>query len=352
MKRSHPETHKLYDDYKAQRTKSFHLPNQPEIAKKPATNAENAAYCSDSTTANSNDDTNQCFETKAVSEANILNESSDDNDRSVNEINKVVKSDENFEISPRNLDILSRIIDEKLKNALDKANKVDDIGPNTEILELKAEINGLKKECKELRLAAEKSAASKRQLQSELQTVDKLLHERKLIIRNISVCDVEKPLKSVETLFKEVMMLENIKIVHCCIIPTAKTSKMSNKETILIELNRAQDCKTILRQTSKLKNTGIFIEVDTSPFQRKRKNKLMVLRKELLRRKPELKVLVRDTTIVVNGKHFYWDDVEGLCHDFKGELTELNGAEYLKRITGLDLKEFIIFLLNYNVQTI
>ncbi|XP_065364399.1 uncharacterized protein LOC135957553 [Calliphora vicina] len=382
MKRAHPEINKIYEDFKAHKIKPGHLPNLVHaleaqmLSRNFATAAENGASGSDSNAAYSNDDTNQFSEVNNTLENNTMCYSSDENEESLNTANEKsykesqqqeVNNFENrpLELSSNTLEIFGKLIDEKLQHfvkqkeynqlndkvdELIKRNPTNNASSETALTELKTEMDNLKKECAVLRLAVQQSQASKRQLQNELQTVDKLLHQRKLIIRNIQVFDSEQPLKSVKKLFTEKLDLPDIKIINCSIIPSLKTSNDSNKECLSLELDSPQACKAIFRQAHKLKNTGIYIESEISPFQRKRKNKLMVLRKELLRRKPDLKVLVRDITLVVNGKNFYWDDVEGLCHDGKHEAIELNGVEYLNMLSGLDISEFISILQNYNIQ--
>lgn len=373
MKRSHPEINKMYETFKAQKSKIGQLQNRMQISREfPA--------------ANENGDNNSFL----ITESKGAYESSEDNDedstlmtnREILETNENSKEslqpipinnqNTTIELSSKTLEAIGNIIDEKLKHfvkqtdynylneKVDMLTKLQDTkqqpqsssSPAT-IGELKTEVENLKKECLLLRSAVQKSQASKRQLQNELQIVDKLLHQRKLIIRNIIVHEPEHPLRSVEKLFRERLNLYDMKIVNCCIIPAIESFsiKESNKVNLSVEMENTQDCKLILKQVHKLKNTGIFIELEISKFQRQRKNKLMVLRKELLKRKSDLKILIRDITLIVNGKKFYWDDVEGLCHDGKQEdALELNGVEYLNVVTGLDLKEFVNVLQNYNVQ--
>ncbi|XP_037823022.1 uncharacterized protein LOC119611502 isoform X2 [Lucilia sericata] len=350
MKRAHPEVNQIYENYKANKIK--------------AGSDSNATY--------SNDETNQFNEVdNPLEAASAIYESSDENEEEKSCLEsqmQVVNNKECVaqELPAKTLEIFQQMIEEKLQNYVQqkeyeqlngKFNEIikkqpsSDVSTYAALSELKIEVDNLKKECAVLRVSLQQSQASKRQLQNELLTVERQLHERKLIIRNLTVKDPEQPLESVQKLLSNILNLDDIKILNCCVIPSTKTTaNTAHKECLSIELDSSQACKAILRQAHKLKDTGIFIEPEISPFQRKRKNKLMVLRKELLRRKPELKVLVRDTTLVVESKKFYWDDVEGLCHDGKYEAIELNGVDYLKQLSGLDLREFINVLQNYNIQ--
>ncbi|KAI8121254.1 hypothetical protein FF38_00840 [Lucilia cuprina] len=372
MKRAHPEVNQIYENYKTHKIKVGQFPTLAQIQE--AQNiTSNIASGSDSNATYSNDETNQFNEVdNPLEAASAIYESSDENEEEKSCLESqlpVVNNNKQCvaqELPAKTLEMLQQMMEEKLQNYAQKKeydqlnNKINVLiksqpsnitGMDTAILELRTEVDNLKKECSVLRVALQQSQASKRQLQNELQTVERQLHERKLIIRNLTVKDPEQPLESVQKLLSNILNLEDIKILNCCVIPSTKSSaNTGHKECLSLEFDSSQACKAILRQAHKLKDTGIFIETDISPFQRKRKNKLMVLRKELLRRKPDLKVLVRDTTLVVESKKFYWDDVEGLCHDGKYEAIELNGVDYLKELSGLDLREFINVLQNYNIQ--
>lgn len=401
MKRGHPEISKIYDSYKIYRIKTGQLPNISHMLEgkidlnKTGSGGSSMGMGTGSACGDSNEDNNSYFEATNILDNSEIgdeekqSENSEDNEDSLNMTRDNSENNENskesqqppqqqyenvpVELSDKTLEAIGKLMDEKLQNFVKQSDfeqlslKVEHLNNKETLLEtshseeidiisspalgaLKKELESVKQECAALRLAVQQSQASKRQLQNELQTVDKMLHQRKLIIRNIKIVDPSKPLKTIEKLFRERLHLDDIKIINCTIIPSTKSTPESCKECICIELQNPQDAKEIFRQTHKLKDTGIFIESEISPFQRKRKDKLMVLRKELLRRKPELKVLVRNTTLVVNGKNFYWDDVEGLCHDSYKDAIELTAVEYLKSLTTLDLSEFINILQNYNIQ--
>ncbi|XP_073835544.1 uncharacterized protein [Musca autumnalis] len=388
MKRGHPEINKIYDSYKMYRIKTGVLPHISQIIAGCKMDVNNGKFERDDSSGivgDSNDDENcsQYIEASVVLDSSELGdgendaeaeaedennknyENSDNDDDFTNpqptEANEGGNSDNiNINISERDsttnhlTEVINKIVEEKLKDFVrqsDVETFQKSSSDTTAFNQLKKEVDNLKKECSALRLAVQQSQASKRQLQNELESVDKLLHQRKLIIRNLKLKDDQKPQKSIEIFLCKKLGLEDIKIINCTIIPPTKPFSVdSKKKCLLIELQNPLDAKNILRQIPKLKDTGIFIEPEISPLQRKRKDKLMIVRKELLRRKPDLKVMVRNTTLVVEGQQFYWDDVEGLCHDANREALELNAIEYLKKLTTLDLKEFIDILQNYDVQ--
>ncbi|XP_061386318.1 uncharacterized protein LOC133321247 [Musca vetustissima] len=385
MKRGHPEINKIYDSYKMYRIKTGVLPHISQIIA--GYKMESAKYDKDDSSGivcDSNDDENgsQYIDASVVLDSSEMgdgeneaepdadddnknSEHSDNDDDFTNPQTTEVNSEgnsENINSSrekqneiPKNLaEIINKIVEEKLKDFVRQADiekmQNSSSSESMAILELKQEVENLRKECSTLRHAVQQSQASKRQLQNELQSVDKLLHQRKLIIRNLKLHDEQLPQQSVEKFLTQKLGLNDINIVNCTIIPSTKPSLDTKKKCLCIELQNHLDAKNILRQIPKLKDTGIFIEPEISPLQRKRKDKLMIIRKELLRRKADLKVMVRNTTLVVEGQQFYWDDVEGLCHDANKEALELNAVEYLKKLTTLDLKEFLDILQNYDVQ--
>ncbi|XP_075156392.1 uncharacterized protein LOC142229702 [Haematobia irritans] len=387
MKRGHPEINKIYDSYKIYRIKTGILPNLHQVSDG-KTDGKFDKDDSCGIIGDSNDENEAYVEAAAILDSSEIGEGDEDNKQSENSENDddSIQMTNNGQSTEGHLETtelhknttepsshlmasINMLLDEKLKEFVrhsdfqqlvkmvkdcDESKNRLNLQPKTEehdtIAELKKEMENLKQECTALRLAVQQSQASKRQLQNELQSVDKMLHQRKLIIRNLKVPDIANLQKSVQRLFTETLGLDDIKILNCCTIPSTKTPPDSNRKCILVELQNNADAKVIFRQIPKLKDTGIFIESEISPAQRKRKDKLMIIRKELLRRKPDLKVLVRDTTLVVNGQHFYWDHVEGLCHDGNKEALELNAIEYLKALTSLDLREFMDILLNYDVQ--
>ena len=219
---------------------------------------------------------------------------------------------------------------------------------SSNMLKLQSDIENLKEECKALRLDVKKTNVSKIKLQSEIQRLDSLLNERKLIIINMKVTNSRQPRTDVENLFKNTLNLNEIKMVRCTV---SRTEHRTSTTITTIELLRAEDCSLVLSQADKLKNTGITIEPELSPLLRAQRNKLMILRKELLSRKPELNVIIRYATLLVEGKQFYWDKFDGLCHDFTcPEVTEIDSVKYMNQLTGLDVSEFIYVLRQYHIR--
>ena len=219
---------------------------------------------------------------------------------------------------------------------------------SSDMLKLQSDIDNLKEECKNLRLYVKKMNITKIKLQNEVQRLDTLLNERKLVIINMEITNRRQPRTDVENLFKNKLNLNEIKIDRCTVSP--KRRRTSTTITT-IELLRPEDCRLVLNQVDKLKDTGITIEPELSPLLREQRNKLMILRKELLNRKPELNVIIRYATLLVEGKQFYWDKFDGLCHDLTCPgAAQIDSIKYMKRLTGLNVREFINVLRKYHVK--
>lgn len=364
MRRYHPEISKIYEEPNMSRYRNSKTPAAAHIVQDSKRNLdiEGKDNSSKETTVIEiiDDDDDDAAEDNTDYSESVHQES----------IPSPTVEETSSEISVTNLKKLEVIINQKLQNLVtetgfkqlsDEVNKLVKINTKKDtenaaiVKELKSEIESLREEYNSLRLAVTESQASKRQLQNELQKLENRLQQRKLIIRNIKISNMEQPINDVKKLFKENLDLHNVSILRCAIIPCSKTSSSSNTSdtgTISVELSKAEDCKLVLKRMHKLKNSKVFIESELSPLQRKRKNKLMIIRRELLNRTPDLKVLVRDATLVVKSKNFYWHDTDGLCHDdcSSPEAMQTSGVEYLKNLTGLDLEEFLNILQKYDVK--
>lgn len=359
MRSYHPEISKLYEAKELRKTAA---PVATYAVKKSKTNSDDSKANKDSS---GNDDV-----VEIVDEDDVENNTATGELTHQKSMSGAVIKESLMGLSAESLKKLKVMISEKLQNLItttgfnevrDEVNKLVKLNAkketqNASIVEkLKSEIDSLKKECSDLRLAVVQSQASKKQLQNELHKLETRLQQRKLIIKNLKISNTEQPITEIEKLFKENLGLHNVRVLSCNIIPCSNTSTTSgtpNTEIISVELSKAEDCKLVLKQMHKLRNSKVFIEPELTPLQRKRKNKLMVVRRELLSRKSDLKVLVRNTTLVVKGKNFHWDDTDGLCHDISTspETLQTSGVEYLKSITGLDLTDFLNILQKYDIK--
>lgn len=144
------------------------------------------------------------------------------------------------------------------------------------------------------------------------------------------------------------VQLENVSVIG------NRNRQHSDRQTLLVEVVRECDVNAIFRKSGCLKNTGIYIDSQMSKISLKRKEKLLVLRREMLRRNKSLKILVRNAQLLVCGTYFYWDDLLGLCLGnldmLENNLLNDDAAEELMKLTKLDMKEFLNVLKNYDIR--
>ena len=79
----------------------------------------------------------------------------------------------------------------------------------------------------------------------------------------------------------------------------------------------------ILKNRDQLKGTGYVIEKDLAENWRKRKNKMLAIRKEILKRDKSVKPRDRRDHLVVEGEGFDRDEEEGLLCSEGEESTSL-----------------------------
>uniref|UniRef100_A0A240SWD6 BED-type domain-containing protein n=1 Tax=Glossina brevipalpis TaxID=37001 RepID=A0A240SWD6_9MUSC len=405
MKRAHPEINKMYDTYKIHRIRTGVIPNLLGSSQTKKISLSKAVAPSSSELLENH---SSAFDASIFLETSETQEEEGNSEISEPDAETVPNSSENGELyesckesipqkltsftqppstssaddgsmkdretnavdlSQKTLYLIGEMMNEKLKgfvtqNEFKNLSKVveEAIGkkqtPATDlnfasVTELRKEIGLLKSESESLSLLVKQLQASKHQMHCELHTLERSLNQRKIRIKNLRIFDASQAQQTVETLLTQRLGLEGIPILKVTVLPSISKSSLSNttKETVLVELKHAQDSSKIFAQSYKLKNSGIFIEPELSMFQRKRKEKLLVIKKELLRRKPDLRITVRNASLMVNRQSFYWCDIQGLCHatNHAGTL-QINATEYLKSLTGVDLREFITILQNYDVQ--
>ena len=270
------------------------------------------------------------------------------------------------QLSAENLKILEDLIGKRVQKLIKDTgfkelnNKVNDlfkikIKNDTEsvdmIQKLQSKVRNLEWECKTLGSIVSKSERHIEVLEKQLNVLENRLLQRKIIIKNIKIFNREKPLQEVEQYFKERLKLHNVSVIGCNVLPRSKTL-VSNTETLLVELSKAEDCKLVVSQMFKLKRDKVFIEHALPPLQRKCRAKLMMVRKELLSRNPNLNVVIRKELLLIKKNKFYWDERYGLCHDILQTVDnyEFTCADHVEDITGIDLKEFLDILHKYDVE--
>ncbi|XP_018786547.1 PREDICTED: uncharacterized protein LOC108967519 isoform X1 [Bactrocera latifrons] len=386
MKRSHPEVHKMYENYKLlkQHSRNMNL----LVNKSPAAPSEQSYFdvstCLDNIQSNSvqletdageneqNSETTENSQPNSNTDLNETNENSVDSQPNKNDI-----STSEVNLSNKTLHAISKMFDEKLKSFATKA-ELSEVSKNfinqarsrqstpcstsvhdghndeDEVEDKKLDkYKTIQNELETMRQRLSQSEQSKRVLQRELHTLEKIVRKRKLIINNMPIAPEQQPQTAVEQLLKERFDLPNVALENVCVIGN-RNRQQNNRQTLLVEVVRECDVNAIFRRSACLKNTGIYISSQMSQISLKRKEKLLVLRREMLRRNQSLKILVRNTQLLVCGTYFYWDDFLGLCVGNldvpECNLVSDDAAEELKKLTKLDMKEFLNVLKNYDIR--
>uniref|UniRef100_A0A0A1X612 Leucine-rich repeat flightless-interacting protein 2 n=1 Tax=Zeugodacus cucurbitae TaxID=28588 RepID=A0A0A1X612_ZEUCU len=387
MKRSHPEVHKMYENYKLLKQ---HSRNMNLLANKSSAASSEQSFLDASTlldniqsstaqTANDTVENEQNSETTENSQPNSNADLNDTNENSVeSQPHKNDISISEVNLSSKTLQAISKIFDEKLKSFVTKAELSDvtkniinqvrsrqstpcsatvhdvDNDDDEEVADKKQDnYKTIEKELDVMRRRLSHSEHSKRILQRELHTLEKIVRKRKLIINNIPIQQDQQPQTAVEQLLKERFDMPNVQLESVTVIGNRNRTH-NDRQTLLVEVVRECDVNAIFRKSACLKNTGIYIDSQMSQISLKRKEKLLVLRREMLRRNESLKIVVRNTQLVVCGTYFYWDDLLGLCVgnlDMPDtNLVSDDAAEELKKLTKLDMREFLSVLKNYDIR--
>lgn len=101
---------------------------------------------------------------------------------------------------------------------------------------------------------------------------------------------------------------------------------------------RYQDKLSVMANVKKLKYSGITIHHDL-PFNiRKRRVKLLLLRKEIIRRNVSLRVSVSADRLFIQDNMFEWNMQTGLTYGIE------NGTKKISEIVGVDLSDFLAAL--------
>ena len=279
-----------------------------------------------------------------------------------------------IDLQHESVNLISNMLDQKLSRFVTRSemkqltrklagvsNPSVNIETNNNDAAIQAQLKALENQCRELQAVVLKNQRSKFKLQRELHGLERSMQEGKLIVHNLKVVKTQEPQNAIEQLFAETLQLTDLKFSK--VSSMGKSNFSQDKQQILVELSNPKEVGLIFKNCHKLKHSGVFIEPQMSVYARKRNGKLLVLRREILKRQQQtttLQIQVRNGQLIVNGQKFFWDEVDGLCLENAGESIATDNAasfnlqtkavDSLKTLTGLDLTEFLNVLKNYDVQ--
>ncbi|XP_053949746.1 uncharacterized protein LOC128857924 isoform X1 [Anastrepha ludens] len=399
MKRSHPEVHKMYENYKLLKQHGFGHgmsgmnmnlpPNKPSTGTSEH-NLFDATGFLETIPSNTNatgTDATENEQNSETTENSLPNSTADLNDTTENSVDLQINKNELIDasrsevnLSNKTLQAMSKMFDEKLKSFATKSelNEVtkniirqvnsrqstpcstihteddDDDNDNDKREAEQDKFKNLQSQLETMRERLASSEHSKQILQRELHSLEKVVRRRKLIINNIPVAPDQQPQNAVEQLFRERFDMPNVQLESVSVIGN-RNRLHHDRQILLVAIVHETDVNAIFRKSACLRNTGIYIESQMSQISLKRKEKLLVLRREMLRRNRSLRVMVRSAQLIVCNTYFYWDDLLGLCVGNLDvpDMQLISGdeaAEELKKLTKLDMKEFLSVLKNYDIR--
>lgn len=197
--------------------------------------------------------------------------------------------------------------------------------------------NELKKDLKVLK-------QENREMREKIEELENRTRKNNLIFRGLSDhSDYEKVIRDV---CRNVLnVTQDINILQAFKIGNLK----DDKKIVFVELASYRDIAAILSKLSNLKNTGIYINRDFGFLTRRRRTKLLLLRKEIKRSLPEMKIHLREDKLIVtnvNGRSvkLKWSEDSGLL-----TTDDMNGFAELKVITSCDFT--YVFKSDDNIRT-
>ncbi|XP_067635277.1 uncharacterized protein [Eurosta solidaginis] len=406
MKRAHPEVYKMYDNYKilkqhgivtrpatavAPREQGYFEPTSFLEALPPNSNTfnpesdgigiENEQDSETNTTTNTENSQahSNTDHTDTIENSNDSQLNKNQTRGAIGNTKQPIQQSE-VNLSNKTLQAMSKLFDEKLKSFATKTelnevtknimNQVrsrqttpcsstiggeddEEYDDNNEG-KIDERYKNFEKELQNLRERLDQTEQSKRMLQRELHLLEKVVRKRRLIISNLPIAPNQQPKAAVEQLLRERFDMPNVMLESVTVIGN-RNRPNQDRQTLLVQIVHENDVNAIFRKSSCLRNTGIYIESQMSQITMRRKEKLMVLRREMLRRNGSLRILVRNAQMLVCDTFFHWDDFLGLCMgNLDAPENELvcgeEAIEELKKLTNLDMKEFLNVLKNYDIR--
>lgn len=191
----------------------------------------------------------------------------------------------------------------------------------TKIDALVAENNGLKREIQEMKLRENK-------INDTLEILINRNKVRNLVFRGLENDRSKNSMETVEEICGKVLGVENAQVSR-----VSELGKESIKKVVIAEFKNEDATYDILRNSSKLKGSGIVIHRDLSTRTRRKKRCLLLVRKKIMELDSQAKIKMRDTCFVFKDKRFGWDVEEGLLCEGK------DGSIILKQLIGNSFTE-------------
>ncbi|KAF6211801.1 hypothetical protein GE061_012316 [Apolygus lucorum] len=201
----------------------------------------------------------------------------------------------------------------------------------------------LKEENEQLRSEVKQLKLSLRSQDDRLTVLENDLRRNNLVIGGLRVGPNGNIKQVVTDMFRELLGLETT--------PTLVAARMlgspnAQNRPILVTLMGQDDKNEIIKRTSALRTTNIWISQDFTWEIREKRRILIGIRSIIKRRFPEQNVRVMFDKLVIGNERFWWDHVLGLVH------RQGCGVEKIKETLDLDLADSIERLVQKNSERI
>jgi regulator of replication initiation timing len=210
-------------------------------------------------------------------------------------LEKNMESDSKSDISLKNLFDYIKQMDSKFDA------KFTSVATKTDINNLKKQIKDLREENQQLReevkLVQEKQKANER----KLDMMDNKLRRNYLIFKGLSKENETNYAETIRGFCKEVLKIETPIYINKAFKIGPQNSKFN---LILASFSNQSEVTQILQNRKKLKGTGYVIQEDLAENTRKRRNKILAIRKEILKLNKSTKLTIRWDYTVVEGVRF------------------------------------------------
>ncbi|KAF6208384.1 hypothetical protein GE061_016838 [Apolygus lucorum] len=196
---------------------------------------------------------------------------------------------------------------------------------NKEIIGLRSENAALRDELTRLRVEVGSLGLRADRLESSTK-------RNNLIFYGLEYDALSDPKAVLEAFLSQVL---GVPIDSISIVEVYRLGKAPARAPLLAKFSRGADVDVVLSKTSQLRGTSFGVNRDYSDRVRNARRNLFLIRKEVIRIKPDLRIFVRGDALLADNHRFTWSEDVGLM--FEG----VDGCSRLGSLVGSDLGPFI-----------
>lgn len=257
-------------------------------------------------------------------------------------IKKVIMSSESTTVSVGDLNALKTelmtSITHIMANLLD--TKLSALATKEEFKLLHEENQAVKEEICMLKSEVANMKASHEKIELAMEALEMKSRRNNLIFRGFKYNQNDDILKLVTDFCQQVL---NMRLNSTFLLVSPLGRRDNANRPLLVSFALYADKLLVLRSIKRLKGTGFSVHNDYPENVRKKQSKLLLIRKEILKLKPDIKVFVRGDRMFVGSVEFRWTLADGL--KFSGD----PGTCKLCDVIGADITKFVTDVYNNSV---